>query len=287
MSALHLVRLPVAPREFTAWALDHHYLSTPPGRGRGRPREADLGYALHAVLTGLFGSQSPRPFSIPMVGQQRRTTLADRSTGRHARLDLLAYARSPLERLVTLAQLADPDLQSLIDWESARSRPMPARWPENLRLRFELRACPVRRTMKPLTTVSHPGIPAAEIPKGREVDAYQLAAARAREGGATMPRRDQVYVDWLDQRLAPRIGQPQAVSLVDGSTRVGAYRSLRLLRRPRGSGGRRRQHWLTRPEVWFTGLLRIVEPTAMPSLLAGGVGRHCGFGFGMLLLRAP
>lgn len=284
MTDLHLVRLPLNLREFTAWALGRGYLDTPPGDGRGRPRDAEMGYALHAALNGLFGVQSPRPFAIPLAGrrERRRTVAASESSG--GILDLLGYTRAPLETLRSLTQLADDELRATVNWEAARSKPMPYPWPKNLRLRFDLRACPVRRIIKPLTTRERPKLQPTTVYKGKELDAFQVAAAR-RPARSEPPTREQVYIEWLEERLASRPERPQAVALVPNSLRVESYRSVRLLRRPPGENGRRAPQWLTRPDVRFTGLLDITSPDTFPDLLARGVGRHCGFGFGMLLLK--
>ena len=284
MTDLHLVCLPLNLRAFTAWALGRGYLGTPPGDGRGRPRDTEMGYALHATLSGLFGAQSPRPFAIPPVGRRERRRAVTSSESGGGLLDLFGYTRAPIESLQSLAQLADDELRATINWEGVRSRPMPSHWPKNLRLRFDLRACPVRRIMKPVTTRERPNLSATTICKGREVDAFQVAAARAQDR-RELPTRDQAYIQWLEERLAPQPERPQAVALVPNSVRVEAYRSVRLLRRPRGPNGRRSPQWLTRPDVRFTGLLDIADPDIFPELLAGGVGRHCGFGFGMLLLK--
>ena len=117
------------------------------------------------------------------------------------------------------------------------------------------------------------------------MDAYQLAAVRARDSGSAIPTRPSVYAQWLDERLGSGRGRGQAVSLVTGAVREDAYRSVRLLRRTGKRRGRRRNRWLTRPDVCFAGVPRVSEPEQMAELLAGGVGRHSGFGFGMLLLR--
>ena len=138
--------------------------------------------------------------------------------------------------------------------------------------------------MKPVTTPERPNLMATTIGKGREIDAFQVAAARAQPHRGPISR-DRVYIEWLAERLAPQPERPQAVALVPNSVRVEAYRSVRLLRRPRGANGRRSPQWLTRPDVRFTGLLDITVPDIFPELLASGVGRHCGFGFGMLLLK--
>ena len=285
MTDLHLVRLPVDLREFTAWALDRSYFAIPRGDGRGKPRDAEIGYALHAVLTGLFGGQAPRPFVVPSVGQRAHRRSATAGGSRQGMLDVLGYASAPVETLRTLAQLAADELQSMIDWGGARSRPMPVRWPRDLRLRFDLRACPVRRIMKPLTTRPLPSLPATTLSKGKEVDAFQVAAVRAEDNREPRPTRDGTYIEWLAERFAPQPERPRAVALVPNTVRVEAYRSVRLLRRSRTASGNRSPHWLTRPDVRFAGLLDVADPDALADLLASGVGRHCGFGFGMLLLK--
>ena len=285
MTDLHLVRLPLDLRTFTAWALHWGYMDSPPRDGRGKPRDAEIGYAVHAALTGLFGMQAPRPFVVSPLGQRERRRSGIESSSRAGIVDLLGYAGTSIDTLRTLGQLAGDELRATIDWDGASSRPMPPRWPKNLRLRFDLRACPVRRIMKPLATSARPNLPAATLSKGSEVDAFQVAVVRARDGSETLPARDRIYLEWLSERFASRPDRPQAAALVPNSVRVGAYRSVRLLRRPRAENGFRSAQWLTRPDVSFTGLLEVADPDAFPALLASGIGRHCGFGFGMLLLR--
>ena len=286
MTDLHLIRLPLELRDFTSWALHRRYLQTPPGDGSGRPRSAEIGYALHAALAGLFGGHAPRPFVWPPVGQrERQGAFFHAATNRAGLMDLLGYAHAPMETLETLAQLDNSGLSAMIDWERAGSKPMPTHWPKDLRLRFDLRACPVRRLMYPLVTPYKSKHRATTLSKGKEVDAYQLAAIRALERGERSPTRDETYIEWLAQWLSAKADRPQVVSLIPGSVRVESYRSVRLLRRPRNVNGNRYAQWLTRPDVHFTGLLEITEPLAFLDLLARGIGRHCGFGFGMLLLR--
>mgnify|MGYP003627370667 FL=1 len=297
MTALHLVRLPVHMRPFTEWALERGYLSTPPGDGKGKPRDADLGYALHALLTGLFGKEeAPRPFAPPALGEPQSRTPSDA-------LGLWGYTRHPLADLAEVAKLADARLYGMVAWDDphATSKPMPAHWPAGLKLRFELRACPVKRRWpsRPLVTNAAADNRRATVAfadaKKREMDAFQLVAARAVEDGKPVPARSDVYTDWLAATLAEKQGKPQAASLIElpahpggqaarYDVRVDAMRSTRLLRRPRDNGSRSAQ-WLTRPDVRFSGLLEVVEGEAFAHLLAAGVGRHCGFGFGMLLLK--
>ena len=294
MSELYLVRVPIKQRLFWEWGLNHGYISSPPAGGHGEPRDLDLGYALHVVLTNLFGEQSPRPFLPPVTGyganfhyQQRNM---DRGDIQKSQLDVLGYSRVGHRHLRTLAQLADPQFSNLIEWDYFQSRALPNIWPKNLRLRFDLRACPVRRRLvkSPLVIESYvPGIPSKTLNDKRrdELDAYQFAVARAAERGDGKPIRDEVYIEWLKQRLSIDNNASLCVSVVPMSIRVISYRSTRLLRRPRSKNNIRSEHWLTRPEVFFTGLLDIVEGSHVSDFLSRGVGRHCGFGFGMMLLK--
>ncbi len=294
MSELHLLRLPVKTRRFAEWAAAKGYLETPPGEGRGKPRDADLGYALHALMTGLFGREAPRPFCPPPLGQREQR----RHDPRDARLEVWGYARRTADALGEVAKLASDDLSTMIDWPRFSSKSMPASWPESLHLRFELRACPVKRRLAKRQLVTRRDGPMKSVvldAEGqREMDAYQLVAARAAENGIDVPSRDHVYVQWLAERFASSPGgdAPQAAALVQDeerdryNVRVDSWRSTRLLRRPLRNGSENREScWLTRPEVRFSGVLRIVNPEAFPRVLARGVGRHCGFGFGMLLLK--
>ena len=285
MILLHLVQTPLRLRSFTEWALERRFLRVPPGDGQGRPREPDLGYALHAALMGLFGEKAPRPFTLPPVDSVRlRTPLG----GSGDAVPVLGYSGAGRESLMALAELANQEFRDLFVCGGLRTRAIPTSFPQGLRLGFDLRACPVRRRKPGLPfmtntqsalrgSVSYSG-------GGYEVDAFQLASIRAEQRQEPIPRRDEVYADWLAERFTGTSGQRCPVSLVEGSVHVRSYRSTRLLRRPR-NGNRRSSHWLTRPEVWFSGKLEVVDGAAIPEFLGRGIGRHSGFGFGMLLLQ--
>ena len=286
MTQLYLVRAPLRLRSFTRWALDRRYLSVPPGDDRGRPREPDLGYALHAALTGLFGRDAPRPFTLPPErGRRHGWSLGG---GDKDVVPVLGYAKVDQERLAALAALARDDCREIFDCDALRVKPLPENWPDGMRLGFELRACPVRRRLakRPFTTntsgPAHSQVLYSQ--RGREVDAYQLATARAGERGDPVPRRDEVYGAWLGERFAGSPDRPPAFSLVSGSLRVQSFRSTRLLRRPHDGNGRSAR-WLTRPEVWFSGQVEVANGGRVAASLLTGIGRHSGFGFGMLLLR--
>ena len=181
MTGLQLVRLPLNLRVFTGWALSRGYLDTPPSDSRGRPRDAEIGYAAHAALTGLFGDQAPRPFAISPGGHRERWSATATPERRADFIDVFGYTRAPAETLRTLSQLAKDELQVMIDWDGIRSKPMPDKWPQNLRLRFDLRACPVRRIMKPLTTQERPNLPATTFSQ-RQRSRCLPSSRRARAG---------------------------------------------------------------------------------------------------------
>ena len=284
MTDLHIVQAPLRLRAFTEWALDRGFLTVPRADGRGRPREPDLGYALHVALTGLVGGIAPRPFTVLSAGERSHPPL-----GRHdGGLPVLGYSAADGDALRGAAQLAAQEFRDLWDWDGLRVRAVPDRLPAGLRVAFDLRACPVKRRKAdlPFTTnllnASRKSVTFST--GGTEVDAFQLATVRAEQRGEPRPRRDSVYAEWLGERFVGTEGREPALRLVAGSVRVRSYRSTRLLRRPRDGNGRV-PRWLTRPEVWFSGQAQVVDGPGVPEFLARGIGRHCGFGFGMMLLR--
>lgn len=285
MTRLHLVDIPVRLREFTQWALQRQYLAVPRGDGRGQPRDPDMGYALHAALTGLFGVKAPRPFRLALPRHRGRPSNGLSASGA---VPLLGYVSEPLDHLLALAQVAErhEELADVFDLKRTRSRPLPPRWPPGLRLAFDLGACPVRRRLagRALRTNSKSERQGSVYSSsGRELDAFQLDAARAEESGVSIPSREESYRRWLGERFLDRQSSAGA-TLVEGSVRIESYRSVRLLRRP-ADGRRRTPQWLTRPEVCFSGQLEVSDSEAFSAFLGRGVGRHCGFGFGMLLLK--
>jgi len=281
---VHLVQIPVRLRAFTKWGLRRKLLSAPPADHRGSPREPDPGYALHAALRGLLGRHAPRPFCLLSARARRPFTPLGAAP---YTAPLLGYARLDAESLRAIVEFTNQEIRDLFAWRHIKTRLLPANLPTGLRLGFDLRACPVRRRTKSLPFVTNGSNRAKSVAfrgPGVEMDAYQLESARAEQRGDRIPRRETVYVRWLSERFStPRRGTPPLV-LLEESLRVQSYRSARLLRRPiKGSGRSRR--WLTRPEVWFRGELEVRHSERIPDFLTRGIGRHCGFGFGMMLLR--
>jgi CRISPR system Cascade subunit CasE len=221
----------------------------------------DTGYLVHCQLRGLFGELAPQPFAIDRIMRGRIETLA---YGRHGAEDLRHHASA----------FADPLHHHACDWSGFAGKAMPESWPQQLRLGFMVRVCPVVRR-------SATG-PQGESP-GREMDAF---LARVEQDPDARHSRYQIYIEWLGQALARSAGAELETA------RVEAFQLRRLLRRnarrlptvvpplkssDRGASGR--------PDTTITGVLRVTDSERFSQLLARGIGRHRAFGFGMLLLR--
>lgn len=245
---LHLLYLPLSSRRVAAFAKRHRALSS------------DRGYLVHGVLSAVFGEQAPKPFSI--AGD----------TGE--RLSVYAYAGRDLEALRDARDpFAPPDVDELIDWEAAATKPMPA-LPAGTRLAFSVRVCPTVRLGR---------TPAGGKTSGAEVDAFLAAIDKWEAAGEPQPKpvRDEVYLDWFRAAL-DRAGGVELESL-----RVAAFQLEDLMRKSgnRGDAVRPAAELRRHPAATMEGVLRVTEAGAFARLLARGVGRHRAFGFGMLMLR--
>lgn len=214
-------------------------------------RQDDLGYLAHCYLTALFDDLAPRPFRVSGGDSQGRSRI-------------LGYTTYDAETLEARSRTyADPDLYAACDWESLATKQMPEEWPTGARFGFEIRACPVIR--KSAAGERHK--------EGAEVDAF-LSACWA-VGSDEGVERESVYRVWLAERLE------RAANVLKCGLR--RFRLARLVRRRQG--GKRTSSLLQRPDAILAGELEIEEGEEFANLLAGGVGRHKAFGFGMLMLR--
>ena len=224
-------------------------------------RGGDPGYALHAALTGAFGDRAPRPFRL-VEGQGDCV--------------LFGYAGETAASLIDYAQaVTDPELMAILGIDGAVSKQMPQTWRPGDRFGFEVRVRPVVRQDR-----------AGDRDTVRERDAFQVAAEatgpRPAEGStpaelAGLTRRG-VYADWLAGRFgdACRLADPPGL-------RMPTFHRTRVARRDSGRDLSESEG----PDAVLDGVLEVADPAAFATLLARGVGRHCAFGFGMLLLRPP
>lgn len=211
----------------------------------------DLGYALHGLLRAAFGDEAPQPFLYagPREG-------------------LLAYTRLSPGELRERALLAPPDVAQALGLDAGPASPglsvraFPTRWAPGHVLGFSVRVRPVVRANQ----------------SGKERDAFLAAVERA----AGQPvERAPVYVQWLREQLQRQGG----AELMDASLeRFRLLDVMRLGRRADGGEGRAARR-VTGPDVVLGGHLRVLDAGAFAELVARGVGRHRGFGFGLLQLR--
>lgn len=225
----------------------------------------DLGYALHLALRRRFGADAPQPFRV--LDPELSAPL------------LLGYAADP-DALRRAPALPDP----VGDWNGAtlseifphpvEARPMPGDWSPGWMLRFELRLRPVRR--------HGPRVRAARLAEGGKASGTEhdpfLSVVETLEKGEHDRRRDEIYGTWLAERLAP------AAELAD--VQLKSFRRTRVLRSVPGGAGRGRNGRGTEgPDALMGGRLIVRDGPGFARLLARGVGRHCAFGYGMMLLR--
>jgi CRISPR system Cascade subunit CasE len=167
------------------------------------------------------------------------------------RWTIYAYTDTDAASLtVTASRTAPPEMLATLPLESLRSKPLP-QLQAGLRLGFDLRARPVRRQ------TTRQG--------GQERDAFQLAAEA---GDGASPDRATVYRGWLAERLSG------AADLAD--CRLSAFERQRVIRNGRTVEG---------PDATLQGTLVVTGADRFAAILARGVGRHCAYGYGMLMLR--
>ncbi|HSR53672.1 MAG TPA: type I-E CRISPR-associated protein Cas6/Cse3/CasE [Acidobacteriota bacterium] len=230
-------------------------------------RHEDLGYPVHAALAALFGQGTVQPFSIR--GEARHQGVGSKPV-------VLGYSAQDRKALTEHAETyADPGFYQACEWPSLACKPMPRRWNAGRVLGFEVRICPVVRLASDLSTGQPAGGPRT-YKKGSEMDVWLNRRLRDPQNGDVSISRQQAYRDWLQQRL----GQVARLQ----SALLRRFRRVNLVRRKQDS--ERTARTLERPEAVLTGSLEILDPQGFSRLLAGGVGRHKAFGFGMLLLRA-
>lgn len=222
------------------------------GREKGLPmRQVDTGYLIHCQLGETFGDGAPQPFRVR------------NDSGRW--FEILAYSAIPGQDLQQrAAAFAEPSSHAAVDWDRFASKQMPAHWPEDARLGFSVRICPVVRAASETQHYS----------RGSEVDVFLTRSGAPGEDG---PGREQIYREWFCEQIERRGG----AKVLD--CRLDRFKLERFTRRTQGR--KRKARILTRPDATLSGVLRIAESNGFSQLLARGVGRHRAFGFGMLLLR--
>ena len=252
---MYLIQAPLDMRAFNRWAGQ---------RGLLRRGAFDPDFALHILLSAMFGKRALQPFRL-FWSERRRAA------------SLYAYADADHEALQEVAAVAaPPDCIAPLNPAALRSKPMPSTFAGGRRLGFDLRVRPVRRLRRDL----HDTQARAVVAEGREVDAFRLALLQQfpdgwRESGAPARHnglsRESTYAAWLSERLA-------GAAKLD-ECRLSSFSRSRAVRGdglgPEG------------PDATLQGTLCVQDPESFARRLRDGVGRHRAYGYGMMLLRPP
>ena len=89
--------------------------------------------------------------------------------------------------------------------------------------------------------------------------------------------RETVYCDWAKQRFARYSVDVESIGLA-------GFRLAKQKRQTQTSKGKRAFRQIVRPQALLEGTVIIKDPVQFDLLLEKGMGRHCAFGYGMLLL---
>lgn len=220
-------------------------------------RNVELEYLTHCALGEVFQDNAPSVF------------WAERGASAERYMRVLAYSQLPLDRLQAISQaFASPAVYAIVDWERSACKPMPGEFPEGMRLGFALKLCPVIRLASDCE-----GEGGRVYKAGSELDAYQAARLRGREEQT----RAAVYSDWLKVRF----GEEQGVRL--DLFDLEQFSLEKMFRRTKNTP--RNAKPITRPVISVRGEFEVVDSEKFASTLAHGIGRHKGFGFGMLRVR--
>jgi CRISPR system Cascade subunit CasE len=269
---LYMLQVPINLNELARQAGDRGWIIRRDNKGRESDAGFDEGRALHHVLDEAFGPGRLRPFRL----------LAPRGKSNGS---IYAYTSSTDEELRdAFATSAPPEHARILNVDSLATKAMPSNWTAGRRLGFDVR---VRAIVRIKTPLPNPRNPAKPYKEGAELDAFFVEAQRNHpesrprivdgehtssgmiDAGRT---REAVYRDWLAARFKGAAG------LDADNTVMHSFERSRLARDGDSTEG---------PDVIFHGELTIADPTGFAALLAGGVGRHKAYGYGMLLLRHP
>ena len=251
----HLIHVPIDMRKFNRWAGN---------RGLVQYGSFDAGYALHILLSAMFGKSVLQPFRLFSSERRRNATLYGYASADEAELRRTADAA------------ATPDCLDVVNPSEMRSKRMPANFERGRRLGFNLRLRPVRRLHRDLSD----GQRNQPMPKGAEVDAFQLEMIRRfpsepANSDATAAKsavtRESVYGKWLSERF-------DGVATVE-ECRLASFKRTRAVRgNGKGPEG---------PDTILHGTLIVSNQEKFGEILRNGIGRHRAYGYGMLLLRPP
>lgn len=253
---MKMIHVPVHRNRLKGWSEN---------RARTKLDRYDPGYALHMLLSAMFGKSILQPFRLLQSSHQSTATL-------------YGYTRQDPEHLRDLAKtVAGPDDLTILDPDQMLWKQMPDRFKRGQMLGFDIRTKPIERVEATKRTQS-----GQRHSTFTERDYFPMYGQHREQcngngngngsaGNGTPRTRESDYTCWLDHKLST------AAEVV----------TCRLAAFYRGTAYRGRNRTVVGPDATLQGTLRIADPDEFRKKLEQGVGRHKAYGYGMMLLRPP
>ena len=253
---LHLVQLPVFPRNIRRWAT----------LNRTTVNIHFTGAIWHHLLSQAFGPDAFHCYD-PAHDAASRNAANPRTT-------VLLYSSHDANELAAQAQaFATPEHLSCLDIPDIRSKPMPQSFAQDQALGFSTRTIPISRLDHPLRSTS------GTYPAGALIDSFTLYRHRKPDSLPEGLTRNARFCHWLDYRL-----RGAARLLLEQTSAVHVSYQRFPIHNPSAP---RSGTWIRFPVARLRGNLQIQDPEAFARVLSNGIGRYKAYGFGMLLLRPP
>jgi len=212
-------------------------------------KEVDSGYLIHCLLKEIFQDENPSPFVI--------------TNNTEPYMEILGYSSKSADELKSIADNnRSRKIYSAIDWSRFSSKSMPSVFSNNTEYSFRLRACPVVRK----------GRGSTDFKPGSEVDVFLSEVSKKSDNERIS--REEVYRKWIKrmfQRYNIEIIPPLKLS------RMNLTKFVR-------KSTKRNIKTMTRPDATFEGKIKINDSSVFTDQMCKGFGRHCAFGYGMILL---
>lgn len=209
-------------------------------------RHSDPDRTAHCLLAESFGKESmPKPFVIKT-----------RQENGHLLGSILAYTPLSEHELRAAAEVNQKLAHAAVmSPRSIATVNVGSNWEKGQTLLFEVRVRPTKRSSS--RDVKNPG---------SEQDIYL--------GAPPDMTRAEAYCQWVSNLLLKQgclQTEPDSMAMVQFANR--------RVRRQNSS------RWIFGPDATITGAATVIDAVQMMAALSGGIGRHKGYGYGMLLVR--
>ena len=208
-------------------------------------------YATHHALRKMFGDNAPQPFHAVLSGPEPH---------------VVGYLDAKRAGLLASTEGEGDVVLRRVFSEPVRTREMPVVWEDGARLSFRLRGRPVVRysdEAADLVEKTTGWRPPAEV---------DVVVAASRKTG-TPADPSETCRAWLERRLGD-VASVETFVLKD-------YRQVSSRRSSHGPDGR---ILVPGPDATMAGILTVGNGEEFGRMLAKGIGRHCAFGYGMMMV---